>query len=72
MPACVYVHLCSRTRVCVSVCLCVRAGAAGVSLAEEGDKSQTAFPLQSVSARSEPPFAFPKRRRSLIGPGISN
>lgn len=68
MPACVYVHLCSRTR----VCLCVRAGAAGVSLAEEGDKSQTAFPLQSVSARSEPPFAFPKRRRSLIGPGISN
>lgn len=63
---CIYVH--AR----VSVCLCVRAGAAGVSLAEEGDKSQTAFPLQSVSARSEPPFAFPKRRRSLIGPGISN
>lgn len=34
----VYVHLCQR------VCVCVRRGAAGVSLAEEGDKSQTAFP----------------------------
>ncbi|MEQ2187762.1 hypothetical protein XENOCAPTIV_020611 [Xenoophorus captivus] len=30
------------------------------------------FPLQSVSARSELPFAFPKRGRFLIGPGIGN
>lgn len=58
-------------RMYVHACVCAH-GAAGVSLAEEGDKSQTALPLQSVSARSKPPFAFPKRRRSLIGPGISN
>ncbi len=66
--------MCMCVHACVHVCVRerVHTGAAGVSLAEEGDKSQTAFPLQSVSARSEPPFAFPKRRRFLIGPGICN
>lgn len=40
MPACVYVHWC----LCVCACVRVHSGAAGVSLAEDTDKSQTTFP----------------------------
>lgn len=57
---------------CIIMSVCVRMEQQVLFWQRRDTRVRLLFPLQSVSARSKPTFAFPKRRRFLIGPGIGN